>query len=49
MGFTDNVDDLNGDNLSVSHAISKSRDVCHLRYLNGAAPVIYGLPVQFTS
>lgn len=49
MGFTGSIDDSNDDNLSVSHAISKSRNVCHLRYLNGAAPVIYGLPVQFTS
>ncbi|CAI6683522.1 AAB_G0021210.mRNA.1.CDS.1 [Saccharomyces cerevisiae] len=49
MGFRCNTDDLNGNSLSVSYAVSKSRDVCHLRYLNGAAPVIYGLPIKFVS
>lgn len=32
---------------SVCLAVSYSRDVCHLKYLNGAAPVVYGLPVKF--
>lgn len=49
MGFRCNTDDLNGNSLSVSYAVSKSRGVCHLRYLNGAAPVIYGLPIKFVS
>lgn len=49
MGFCCNADDSNDNRLSVSHAVSKSRGVCHLRYLNGAAPVIYGLPIQFLS
>ena len=49
MGFCCNADDSNDSGLSVSHAVSKSRGVCHLRYLNGAAPVIYGLPIQFLS
>lgn len=31
----------------ISTAVSKSRDVCHLKYLNGAAPVVYGLPMRF--
>ena len=30
---------------SISRAVSKSRDICKLSYLNGAAPVVYGLPV----
>jgi separase len=30
---------------SLAGAVAKSRDACYLRYLNGAAPVIYGVPV----
>lgn len=30
---------------SLSEAVAKSRDSCYLRYLNGAAPVVYGVPV----
>ncbi|CCK68553.1 separase KNAG_0B01060 [Huiozyma naganishii CBS 8797] len=32
----------------IPDAVAESRDVCHLKYLNGAAPVIYGLPAKFT-
>ncbi|KAF2210948.1 hypothetical protein CERZMDRAFT_44696 [Cercospora zeae-maydis SCOH1-5] len=31
--------------LSLVEAVSKSREACFLRYLNGAAPVVYGVPV----
>lgn len=31
--------------MSLSEAVAKSRDVCYLRYLNGAASVVYGIPV----
>ncbi|KAK4555114.1 separin protein [Recurvomyces mirabilis] len=30
---------------SLAEAVSRSRDACYLRYLNGAAPVVYGVPV----
>lgn len=30
---------------SLTEAVAKSRDVCYLRYLNGAASVVYGVPV----
>lgn len=30
---------------SICAAVAKSRDECILKYLNGAAPVVYGLPV----
>lgn len=30
---------------SLTDAVAKSRDACYLRYLNGAAPVVYGVPV----
>lgn len=30
---------------SLPGAVAKSRDACYLRYLNGAAPVVYGVPV----
>ncbi|RMY47784.1 hypothetical protein D0865_08464 [Hortaea werneckii] len=30
---------------SLIDAVARSRDACYLRYLNGAAPVVYGVPV----
>ncbi|BGP15795.1 separin protein [Rhodosporidiobolus nylandii] len=35
--------------LSLTAAVASSRDVCNLRYLNGAAVVVYGIPVWFSS
>lgn len=37
----------NGERLQVSldEAVSRGRDSCILKYLNGAAPVVYGVPV----
>lgn len=32
---------------NVPLAVANSRSSCNLKYLNGAAPVVYGLPVQF--
>ncbi|SCU97989.1 LADA_0H09802g1_1 [Lachancea dasiensis] len=32
---------------TVPEAVSHSRHSCHLKYLNGAAPVVYGLPLKF--
>ncbi|KAH0538675.1 hypothetical protein FGG08_004750 [Glutinoglossum americanum] len=32
---------------SLVEAVARSRDSCILRYLNGAAPVVYGVPVYF--
>ena len=34
--------------VTLAGAIATSREVCNLRYLNGAAPVVYGIPVRFT-
>ncbi len=34
---------------TISEAVASSRDVCNLKYLNGAAPVVYGIPVRFTA
>ncbi|GAB7345165.1 hypothetical protein MBLNU457_3549t2 [Dothideomycetes sp. NU457] len=31
--------------MSLVEAVAKSRDACYLRYLNGAAAVVYGVPV----
>ena len=31
--------------MSLDEAVAKGRDACVLKYLNGAAPVIYGIPV----
>lgn len=31
--------------VSLTEAVARSRDACYLRYLNGAAPVVYGIPV----
>ncbi|GAA5968747.1 hypothetical protein JCM11641_000719 [Rhodosporidiobolus odoratus] len=35
--------------ISLTAAVAQSRDVCNLRYLNGAAAVVYGIPVRFSS
>ncbi|KAH9812227.1 peptidase family C50-domain-containing protein [Melampsora americana] len=42
-------DDPNREPVNISQALAESRSVCQLRYLNGAAPVVYGMPVRFTS
>ncbi|KAI5955753.1 ESP1 [Candida jiufengensis] len=34
--------------VDIAESIRKSRDVCVLKYLNGAAPVIYGLPISIS-
>lgn len=31
---------------SISEAVSASRDECTLKYLNGSAPIVYGLPLK---
>ena len=36
------------DTQSLSGAVSQSRGRCFLRYLNGAAPVVYGVPVYIS-
>lgn len=41
--LVDVVDDEHG--VSLDQAVAQSRDSCRLRYLNGAAPVVYGVPV----
>jgi len=33
------------ENLSLAAAVAKGRSSCHLKYLNGAATVVYGIPV----
>lgn len=33
-----------GQEASVVAAVARSRDVCKLKYLTGAAPVVYGIP-----
>lgn len=40
-----NVGDAQGRKKSIVEAVAKARDVCHLRYLNGAATVVYGIPM----
>ncbi|CDZ96287.1 Regulator of spindle pole body duplication [Phaffia rhodozyma] len=32
---------------TLAEAVGSSRDVCKLKYLTGAAPVVYGIPVEF--
>lgn len=34
-----------GEKASLVQAVTRSRDECYLRYLNGAALVVYGVPV----
>ncbi|KAG8627325.1 hypothetical protein KVT40_004808 [Elsinoe batatas] len=37
-------EDEQGEKMSLAAAVARSRDVCYLRYLNGAASVVYGIP-----
>jgi len=37
-----------GKKLSLVDAVARSRDACYLRYLNGAAPVVYGIPTYLS-
>lgn len=37
----------NEESMNLSDAVKESRNVCVLKYLNGAAPVVYGLPLYF--
>ncbi|KAF2225169.1 peptidase family C50-domain-containing protein [Elsinoe ampelina] len=37
-------DEEQGEKMSLATAVARSRDVCYLRYLNGAASVVYGIP-----
>ncbi|KAJ3159011.1 hypothetical protein HDU86_002180 [Geranomyces michiganensis] len=34
---------------SIDEAVARSRDACKLKYLTGAAPVVYGVPVYISS
>ena len=40
-----NQDDPPSSEVSLDQAVAQSRDSCILKYLNGAAPVVYGVPV----
>jgi separase len=35
---------LETDGVSVIKALAESREVCKLKYITGAAPVVYGIP-----
>ncbi|KAM0746055.1 hypothetical protein T439DRAFT_384325 [Meredithblackwellia eburnea MCA 4105] len=35
--------------VNLTQAVATSRDTCNLRFLNGAATVVYGIPVAFSS
>lgn len=39
------VKTIESESLSLDQAVSQGRDSCILKYLNGAAPVVYGVPV----
>ena len=39
------AEDRPGNKIGLDDAVAKARDACLLKYLNGAAPVIYGIPV----
>lgn len=41
--------DLSVNNHTLSECVARARDVCKLKYLNGAAPVMYGIPLMLES
>ncbi|CCD25897.2 separase NDAI_0G01210 [Naumovozyma dairenensis CBS 421] len=46
VGFVE-MNRSNSKPMNVARAVNESRDICHLKYLNGAAPVVFGLPLLF--
>lgn len=38
--------DISVNNSTISLSVAEARNVCKLKYLNGAAPIIYGLPLR---
>ena len=38
--------DEDGEKINIAEAVRLSREVCILKYLNGSAPIIYGLPLM---
>lgn len=38
--------DISANNPTISLSVAEARDVCKLKYLNGAAPIVYGLPLR---
>ncbi|GMG56238.1 unnamed protein product [Ambrosiozyma monospora] len=42
-------DDDEDSNLDMATCIAQSRSVCKLKYLNGAAPILYGLPLKLSN
>ncbi|CCF60515.1 hypothetical protein KAFR_0K01610 [Kazachstania africana CBS 2517] len=47
IGFVKNIEGEVSGYKTLSEAVTESRDTCHLKFLNGAAPVVYGLPARF--
>ena len=45
----DEPDDAGDHNPTLCDCVAKSRNSCKLKYLNGAAPVVYGLPLKLKS
>ena len=39
------VKSIESERVSLDQAVARGRDACILKYLNGAAPVVYGIPV----
>lgn len=48
LGLNGEARDEDDPGPTLAAAIGGSRDVCLLRYLNGAAPVVYGVPVRLS-
>lgn len=44
----ESVKSVDIDRVSLDEAVAQGRNECRLRYLNGAAPVIYGVPVYIS-
>ncbi|SMN17975.1 similar to Saccharomyces cerevisiae YGR098C ESP1 Separase [Maudiozyma saulgeensis] len=48
IGLIKNVANSLESGASINDAVEESRDICNLKYLNGIAPVVYGLPAKFS-
>ncbi|KAK9354170.1 peptidase family C50-domain-containing protein [Lipomyces doorenjongii] len=40
---------VSAETYTIGDAMAKARDICNLKYLNGAAPVLYGIPLDLVN
>lgn len=49
IGLVSDITTESRENMGICEATNLSRNLCNLKFLNGAAPVLYGLPAYFSN